>query len=132
MVTIIIIISASIIAIAACVTAWYAKSIHKLALEIKSKDDDYHQQMNELHKSIIISGLISPNPKKIEIEMLDVEIDSFKKIYKGETSIFEKMGVDLKKMGVEVAKPEKTEKLKSYARSMKELIGNMQKKIAFR
>jgi hypothetical protein len=92
MVSIIIIISALIAVVAACVTARYARSIHKMASEMRSKDEEYHRKMNELHNRIV-SGLLSSNAEKIEIEMMDVELEVLKKFRAGKNTNFKKKGI---------------------------------------
>jgi hypothetical protein len=116
MANVIIIISALIVVSAACFTALYARSIHKMVSEIKTRDDEYHLKMNELQKTII--SALSSNPEKIEIEMMDVELKVSKKYRSGK-------GANFKEREYQPANPGQTSKLIAYTNSMKKLAGNM-------
>ena len=117
MANVIIIISALIVVLAACFTALYARSIHKMVSEMKSKDDEYQHKMNELH-NMIVSRLLSSNAEKIEIEIIDIELEVLKKFQSGKN-------INFKEREYPSENPDNTPRLISCANSIKELVGNM-------
>ena len=84
----IIIIAASVSAVATAVIAWHAVASHKLASKIQTRDDEFREQISDLYEAIILSVFIAPEVKTTRGSTLEGRIRIFNQHYKGKTEIF--------------------------------------------
>ena len=75
-----------ITAIATAAIAVYSFMSYQLASSIKSRDEEFRQQIRDLYEAIVISNIVT------ERRELEGRIEAFKQHYRGRTPIFEQRG----------------------------------------
>ncbi|MEJ2104764.1 MAG: hypothetical protein P8X47_09335 [Ignavibacteriaceae bacterium] len=81
--------STLITALATVAIAIFTYVNYQLASKIQKQDKEYRQQISDLYQAIVISNILSDPEARLGNIKLDNNIEAFKKLYKGDTPIFD-------------------------------------------